>query len=73
MKFVFGLIVGVGAGLAASFVLANRDEEEGALGSLQVNVKSAIASAKAAVVQREKELWTEFHERVPAPDQTTIA
>lgn len=73
MKFVFGLVLGIGAGLAASYVLNNRDEEEGALGSLQVSVKGALDSAKAAIAQREKELWTEFHERVPAPDQTTIA
>ena len=72
MKFVVGLLVGVGMGVAATLLLNREEEEDEALtlvGTVQTGTKRALESAKAAATQREKELWREFHERVPTPDQ----
>ena len=72
MKFVVGVLLGVGAGVAATLLLSQRSEEEGLIQTVQHNVQSALDSAKAAASQREKELWSDFHERVPSPDQVTL-
>jgi gas vesicle protein len=72
MKFVLGLLVGAGAGVAAALLLANRSEEDSLADTLQTSVQNVLASAKAAAAQREQELWREFHERVPAPEQPLL-
>jgi hypothetical protein len=72
MKFLVGMLLGVGAGVAATMLLSNRSEEEGLIHTVQHNVQGVLNSAKAAASQREKELWIEFHERVPSPDQPTL-
>ena len=72
MKFLIGMILGAGAGVAATLLLSHRSEEEGLLHTVQHNVQGMLESAKAAASQREKELWVEFHERVPSPDQPAL-
>lgn len=72
MKFVVGMLLGVGAGVAATLLLSNHSEEEGLVQTVQQNVQGVLHSAKAAASQREKELWREFHDRVPGPDQAML-
>jgi hypothetical protein len=73
MKFIIGMALGIGAGVAATLLLSNRSEEEGLIHTVQHNVNSALESAKAAASHRERELWREFHERVPnATDGPTV-
>ena len=72
MKFLLGIVLGAGAGVAATILLSNRSEEEGLVQSVQTSAQQALASAKAAIIPREKELRREFHERVPSPDRPTL-
>lgn len=73
MKFVVGLLVGVGAGVAGTLLAAKRNEDAaGLVGTVQSNARRAIEVAKLAASQREKELWREFHDRVPGPDQPLL-
>ncbi|HEY1015679.1 MAG TPA: YtxH domain-containing protein [Herpetosiphonaceae bacterium] len=72
MKFIIGLLVGAGAGVAATLLLANKSEDEGLAATIQSNVQGVLASAKAAAAKREQELWQEFHERVPSPEQPLL-
>ncbi|MBP8252269.1 MAG: hypothetical protein KAX40_07875 [Herpetosiphon sp.] len=73
MKFVVGLLLGLGAGAAAAIALSQRDAEEGMIKTVQANMNSALQSAKKAAEYREKELWNEFRDRVPAENPTTYA
>ena len=72
MKFVVGMLLGAGAGVAASLLLRNRSEHEGLGATVQANAQRALESAKAAASQREKELWREYHQRVPTPPAKTL-
>jgi len=72
MKFVVGMVLGLGAGIAATLLLANRTEEEGLMHTIQHNVDQILASAKVASSQRQSELWQEFHERVPNNELPTV-
>ncbi len=72
MKFVLGVLVGVGTGVAATLLLSNRSDDESLVASLQHNAQRALSAAKAASSQRERELWREYHERVPNPDQPVL-
>lgn len=72
MKFILGLLVGAGAGVAATLLLGNKAEDESLAATIQSNVQGVLASAKAAAAHREQELWREFHERVPSPEQPLL-
>lgn len=72
MKFVAGMLLGVGAGVAATLLLRNRNEYDGISATVQANAQRALESAKLAAAAREKELWREYHLRVPTPPAKTL-
>ena len=73
MKFLLGMLVGVGTGVAATLLLTQESDDQPELvAQIQSTTQRALTAAKSAANIREVQLWREFHERVPNPDQPVL-